>query len=116
MSIPWQYEELLTGVLHVCFLPYFLVEVSLRLECESTAPFASQDFSYIYSYKMIYNDDYTLLYLSKTTRQHHRNNTKGSEKSTTTPRPKHKDKQHQTKTTGYTTRFCLALDVRSGLG
>ena len=41
-----------------------------------------------YSYKIIHNNVYALLYLSKTTRQHHRDNTKGSEQTTTTPRPR----------------------------
>ena len=41
-----------------------------------------------YSYNIIYNNVYVLLYLSKTTRQHHRDNTNGSEKLRLYPKAK----------------------------
>ena len=67
--------------------------------------------------KIIYNNVYALLYLSKTTRQHHRDNTEGSEKNNDYPKAKNiKTHNIKLKTTAYTTRFGLTLDVGSGLG
>ena len=56
--------------------------------CEGVFDVKSLLLFIFYSHKIISNNAYVLLNLSKVTKQHHRDNTEGSEKTTTTPRPK----------------------------
>ena len=72
-----------------CFEPaYARFMVIVDIIKANQGCWAHIDRFFLYSYEMNYNNNYVLLYLSKTTRLHHRDNTKGNEKKNDYPKTK----------------------------